>query len=192
MRDIEIRGALRAKLTDLHGHEAGTIIVDEFSVCEGFARVDVAVVNGLISGYEIKSDRDTLARLPSQSEAYNRTFDRMTIVVGSAHLKKVLGVVPAWWGVMRAEEHAGHVVLYDVRSECANPKLDPYAVAQLLWRDEALEILKCRGLAKGFLSKPRFVLWERLAEHVPSHELADLVRAQLKARADWRSDAVRT
>ncbi|WP_198541163.1 hypothetical protein [Parafrankia soli] len=58
---------------------------------------------------------------------------------------------------------------------------------QLLWRDEALAELAERGLARGFRSKPRLVLWERLAAEVPLDELKAAVCAQLKGRTDWRT-----
>ena len=38
----------------------GKIDVEELGVCRGRVRVDVAVVNGTLHGYEIKSDRDSL------------------------------------------------------------------------------------------------------------------------------------
>jgi hypothetical protein len=64
--------------------------------------------------------------------------------------------------------------------------VDPRAVAQLLWRDEALAALKLRNLSKGALSKPRKVLWDRLVENVPAPELCAIVRNQLLTRPQWR------
>ncbi len=61
MREIDIRLALRAKLEKLHPGESDTLLGQELGLCQGFARVDLAVVNGTVHGYEIKSEQDTLA-----------------------------------------------------------------------------------------------------------------------------------
>ena len=43
-----------------------TIVLDELGLCHGDVRIDVASVNGELSGYEIKRHADTLARRPKQ------------------------------------------------------------------------------------------------------------------------------
>jgi hypothetical protein len=63
--------------------------------------------------------------------------------------------------------------------------VQPLAVAQLLWRAEALEVLRHRGLHRGLSSATRWRLWERLAEQLPLLELQVEVRSRLKARQDW-------
>jgi len=60
------------------------------------------VVNGKLHGYEIKSDADTLKRLPAQAEVYSAVFDLVTIVVGEHHLDTVRAIVPEWWGIVKA------------------------------------------------------------------------------------------
>ena len=45
---------------------------------------DIAVINCSIHGYEIKSDLDTLMRLPQQLEFYAMTLQKLTLVVGHA------------------------------------------------------------------------------------------------------------
>src|SRR5262249_9341390 len=64
MRDGEIRAALHARLIVEHQGEPDTRFLDELSLC-GLVRVDVAVINGTLAGYELKSDLDTLRRLPA-------------------------------------------------------------------------------------------------------------------------------
>ena len=59
LRDKDIRIALIEEINNLNiGNNYR--IVEELSVCDGEARVDVALINGKLCGYEIKSDRDTL------------------------------------------------------------------------------------------------------------------------------------
>lgn len=186
-RDIDIRASLHHKLRVEHKNEPDALILNELSLCQGDARIDVAVVNGSINGYEIKSESDTLERLPRQCEIYSKVFDTVTIISATKFIDGIEDIIPKWWGVVRAEmEEDGVVHFFNFREPRLNPNLDPLAIAQLLWRDEAITILKERDLHKGLLSKPRPVLWNALAQNLELHELQDEVRKVLKARSNWR------
>ena len=62
----------------------------------------MAAVNGVMHGFEIKSDIDSLARLPHQTELYSSVFDKITLVVGATHLYHAFNIIPDWWGVLVA------------------------------------------------------------------------------------------
>jgi hypothetical protein len=188
MRDLDIRLKL---LEDerLHFGEPNTRVVEELGLCQGTARVDIAVVNGSIHGYEIKSACDTLARLPGQVEIYNRALDLVTVVTAPSHADKIRKIVPRWWGIWTAVSDDNGLRLESLRQPRQNPKIDPFSLAQLLWREEALEALESEGLATGIRSKPREELWRRLASDVTPEKLGCIVRERLRRRrADWRSD----
>ena len=185
MRDHDLRCALHQALEVESERDTSTLIVDELGIEQGAYRVDVAVVNGRLHGYEIKSDRDTLARLPAQSRAYARVFDEVTIVVSPSHVSAARKVVPDWWSVVVCEQDG---TLREVRAGGANPAVDVFALVQLLWRDEALEELELRGLATGLRSKTRRELWSALATSLAVDELRGVVRARLKNRRTWRAD----
>ncbi|WP_053373455.1 sce7726 family protein [Paenibacillus sp. FJAT-27812] len=186
-RDIDIRASLHSVLRKEHKNEPDTLILDELGLCQGDARIDVAVVNGAINGYEIKSESDTLERLPRQTDAYNRVFDTVTILTASRFIEGIEDIIPEWWGITKAEMDADGIVhFFPYRMPHQNPSIDPIALAQLLWREEALSVLKERGLHKGLLSKPRQVLWSALAEQLELSDLQDEVRKRLKARSRWR------
>jgi len=186
LRDRDIRRALHKFLSASHTGQEDTIIIEEMNLCQGEARIDVTVINGAIHGYEIKSDRDTLERLRTQEAVYNRTLDTVTIVASGAHLRTLPSITPSWWGIIEAKESVEGIELVEIRPALPNPSVDPEALVQLLWRNEALALLRERGLHKGVMSKPKRVLWQRLLEYIPSNELKDLVREQLKARTCWR------
>lgn len=187
MRDIDIRCALREEMARMHNGEPDTLIVEELGLCQGVARVDLAVVNGTVHGYEIKSERDTLARLPSQTGVYNRTLEFVTVVAAKSHTASARLLIPQWWGIWEATKRSSKVELRIVRKARRNPRLDSYAIAQLLWRSEALQALSERGLSCGMLSKSRRQLWECLASSVTIAELGSIVREQLKRRGEsWR------
>lgn len=193
MRDLEIRRQLRHRLENEFGNDPTALILDELGVCCGRVRADMAVVNGELKGFEIKSDQDTLLRLRSQASSYGRVFDTISIVVAAKHLKKVREMVPSWWGILLAEKNENACPdIRRFRRERNNPNPDPMAIAQLIWRDETFELLKAHNLHSGLRNKPRKFLWKALVESFPLAELRRLVRTQLKARRDWRSAVSRT
>lgn len=187
MRDIDIRRALLAEMRRLHPDTSDTLILQELGVCQGLARVDVAVVNGSFHGYEIKSERDTLLRLPSQTGFYNQALQFVTLVAAPHHLSKIDALIPPWWGIWQAEQVGRSVRLEETRESRHNPGLVKLALAQFLWRDEALKILDKYGLSSGVRSKSRHHLWAKLASSFEHEELGSLVRGCLKSRGeDWR------
>jgi len=186
MRDVDVRRALCAQLNDEHGGEDDTLILNELGLC-GEVRVDVAVVNGALSGFELKSARDTLRRLPQQVNTYSRVLDYATLVVAENHRDHAVALLPDWWGVYIAREDDVTTVLGVERESRRNESVDAMSLAQLLWRDEALEELDQRDAARGVRSKPRWQVWQRLATVVEIDELRDVVRARLKARREWRA-----
>lgn len=188
LADRHIRDALHREVVPnmLAGDPYG-FALDEMGLCGHSARVDIAVFNGAIHGIEIKSDRDTLVRLPKQIEVYGGALDKVTVVVGERHLKDVRKAVPTWWGITVAGGAPGAVSLDLHRPAKGNPSPDPYRVAQLLWREEALEELAVRGRDRGVRSKPRRHVWRRLADVVPLEELRERVRLRVKGRADFQA-----
>jgi len=190
-RDIDVRRKLHETVAAEFSTDPGSIILDEFCVLDGECRIDLAIVNGQLHGYEIKSDADTLDRLPAQLAAYNAVFDRITIVAGSRHAEKAFGMVPHWWGLTTAVTEGRRVVLRRERATHVNEHIDPVAVAGLLWRDEVSTVLKQRCGGHGLSGHPRALLRKLLAALMPVDELRAVVRTALKQRKDWRPDAMR-
>ena len=154
-------------------------------VWNGTVRIDIAVINGELGGFELKSDSDNLLRLPAQAELYSRVFDRMTLVVGEKHVAKAAALIPTWWGITTARQGARTLLLSGKRKPKRNPTQDPIQVARLLWRDEALAILERHDLVKGCRSKPVQHLQDRLAQQLPLVKLNLETRIALKQRRAW-------
>lgn len=186
-RDRDVRAALHARVFAEHHRDNDTLVLDEFGLWYGEARIDIAVVNGLTHGFEIKSDRDTLERLPKQQTIYNLALDLVTLVVGDAHLARARALVPEWWGIQRVKMTAcGDVHFEEVRLPRMNPKIEPLAVAALLWCDEIRAALDRLGKLNGHRRKPRHELAKRLADVLEPTDLRAVVREGLKKRAGWR------
>ena len=183
-----IRSELLRTLAAEFADDSTTLLLDEFGILEGRNRVDLAAVNGALHGYEIKSERDTLTRLGAQAQAYARVFDYVTLVATSRHLEAARPRLPDWWGLARAEPSGDRVEICQVRKARRNSSVDPTAIVQLLWREEAVEILHDLGVRRGVSSKPRRIVWQRLIEAIDSTEILRLyVRETIKGRSDWRT-----
>lgn len=186
--DKVIRSALRKSLESAYSNDPHSKIFEELGLTHGVIRADLVVVNGCIHGYELKSDLDTLQRLPAQMRTYNSVFDRMTLVVGKSHIEEAIRQIPEWWGITLAKinDSDGTVSLFDLRESEVNPKKDSLTIARLLWRDEALNILEELGRADGFRSKSRDVIYKKLVDVLSQGDLSDRVRAHLFNRTGWR------
>lgn len=185
VKDKDIRQVLHRHLKKNYKE---ALIVDEFVLGFEPARVDVALINDDLIGFEIKSEADTLARLEKQIKSYNKVFDYMVLVVSDKHVDEaLLALLPAWWGIIVAENGEG-LSLKAYRLAKRNPKLKAcFALASLLWRDEALAALTKLGKDRGVRSKPRRVLYARMLEVMSTEEMREVVRSALKSRTDWRS-----
>ena len=176
--------------SDLENEYTNAIIVEELGITHGAARIDLAVINGEIHGYELKSDIDTLDRLPEQMKTYNSVLDKVTLVVGKKHLFEAINIIPEWWGITIAKivNPSEKVSFYKIREAEDNPCQDKIAIASLLWREEALNILEEIDQAKGVRSKPRNTIYEKLVEVLDSRALKIKIIEYLFMRVNWRSE----
>lgn len=180
--DADVRAALRSRLTRQLSH-GDTVLIEELGLCRGQVRADVTLINGSLHAYEIKSDRDTLGRLLHQASMYNKIFNRVTLVVGPRHQSAALALIPAWWGVLGVAPTPRGPRLSIVRKGLTNKAVDPRALVELLWLDEALALLESRRAVRGIRGKRRELVWDRVCEYFDVTEIAAAVRDRLKARA---------
>ncbi|MBM7117623.1 sce7726 family protein [Archangium primigenium] len=186
MHDADIRRALLGRLAALHAGVPDVVVREELGLEQGQCFVDVAVLAHALHGYELKSERDTLRRLPRQVEVYGAVLDKATLVVSATHLAAALPLLPSWWGVeVATTQQGGDVRLETVREPGANPQQQPRSVARLLWREEAQAILEALGAARGVRGRSREVLFARLLEVLSPPALTAAVCRSLRARTSW-------
>jgi hypothetical protein len=191
MRDLDVRTALRRELHEQHLGDDRTLIVEEMGIWSGSVRVDIAVVNGELHGFEIKSARDTLARLPGQERLYSQVFDRVTLVVAEKHAEKAEQIIPPWWGTISASSSENSTVsLLPGRPGSVNPQPDSLQTVRLLWREELLDILGRYGMLKGLRSAPAERLCRKVADALPQSILRLEVRETLKRRLAWSRKSI--
>jgi len=185
--DIEIRTALHEKKLKAYRSAPNTIVVDELGLLHAKARIDIAVIDGSVHGYEIKSSLDTLNRLPAQLEFYAQCLEKLTIVCGSRHIERVDELAPKWCGILKAEKgDRGAIKFKTVRRAGLNTLVDPVQLAHLLWRSEAIALLSRFETNKRLLNKPRKDLYEALAAVMTVPQLTNAIREFMQVRRAWR------
>ncbi|MBS1886044.1 MAG: sce7726 family protein [Actinobacteria bacterium] len=156
------------------------VLVEEFWVPESHERADLVAVAGEIWAFEIKSPRDSLARLPRQAAAFSRLFDRCVAVLATAHLGPGMKRVPPWWGVIDAGERDDDRLEW-IRQPGPNPEVDLELLVKLLWKEEALAVAAELGIETSARAS-RHALWRRLLRDASPASLKVCVRSAVAGR----------
>jgi hypothetical protein len=179
-RDPDIRSVLMQDLNRRFSDPDHDLILQEFGC--NTSRIDVAIVNGSLHGFEIKSDSDSIARLAGQVEQYGMVFDFVTLICGRRLFSAAREVVPKWWGLRIATFEDGKVTLREIRSPKQNPSQDKAALARMLWKDEALRCLRKNGWKTVTSKNSAEQIWDEAAKRLAVKTLADEARLAIKAR----------
>jgi len=178
-----IREALRHRvLADTLGARGA---IDEFWVPRSNERADMVVIGRSLDAFEIKSERDTLRRLPRQVLAYAGLFDRCTLGVAQRHSDRAAAMLPDWWGITTVCIN-GSIGFRTTRKPRLNAAVDPEILVRLLWRDEVMMAL----LQMGHQPDPRSSrssLWEELLHAATLAQLRALVRKAILRRDPERA-----
>lgn len=183
----QIRKSVHQKLLRRYRNAPDTIVVDELGLHHGSCRADIAVINGRMIGYEIKSDKDDLTRLKRQIKLYDAVFDSIVVVIGPRRVSTISRRVPRHWGIIVALSETGGDITFKTKRRCrCNPRIDPLSVARLLWKSEALRLIERFDATFNASRLPRNDLYEYLVANVRPILLRREVRSCLKRRSNWR------
>ena len=185
--DPAIREALVRKRLRPFRQDRDSLVLQELGLAHARVRVDVAVLNGVLHGYEIKSDRDNLNRLKIQLEIYQQALQKLTFVVAERHASNVIDIAPDWCGVLAVRRGPLGGLHFEVRRRSSrNPEVNRFIMAHLLWRDEVQSILASRGASKSTLRTVRAKLYEHLVEDISESDLVALIKSAMERRKAWR------
>jgi hypothetical protein len=191
MRDQVIRRAFHQTILKSAHEDADTLVVDELGLKNGEVRADIAVLNGKLVGYEIKTENDTLIRLSSQVEAYNEVFDKAFIIVSNNHLKKATNVIPEWWGIYSIIPNVeGEYSFECIRQAKLNRIQNSYSIAQLLWKAEALEVANELLLHNIKPKTSKHEIYDVISGTCTKKKLSQITIKYLKQRSNWRTDRI--
>lgn len=111
----------------------------------GSCKADLVILNGTATVYEIKSERDSLARLANQVENYKRVFAKVNVIASEGHIEGVLATVPDDVGVMCL---SNRYRITTVREAADCPaRICPITVFESLRTAEAAAILQAMRVA---------------------------------------------
>ena len=143
LRDEYIyRAALTSKIL-MGKHSLRTAsMLNEFRA--GSCKADLVILNGTATAYEIKSERDSLARLANQVDNYKRVFAAVNVIASEGHLSGVLAAVPEDVGVMCLSKRHRISVVRDAVNQ--PERVCPQTIFDSLRSAEAAAILKAMGV----------------------------------------------
>ena len=177
LSDPEMREALFAYIDA--GHQKVRIF-DEKEI--GRSRADfITVTDSIITGYEIKSDLDSYARLKSQVRDYNKFCDICYAVVGKSHQKGIIKHIPDFWGVLVISKEGGQIDIFLSRTADINPKEITDNKLSILWKKEIQNIAAKNGLPKYHDKKKRYLM-RMLREMIPHDQLMRALTDELFER----------
>lgn len=118
-------------------------MLNEFRI--GSCKADLVILNGTATVYEIKSERDSLARLVNQIENYKRVFAKVNVIASEGHIEGVLDTIPDDVGVMCLSKR---YQISSVREAIDCPaRICPVTVFESLRMAEGIAILQQMGVA---------------------------------------------
>lgn len=186
---MDIRHALHDRLQKLYHVKDDHLIVDELSLEHGRNRIDIAVFDSYIHGYEIKSSKDNLLRLQNQLSQYSKSLQKVTFVVAENHCDQVIESTPVWCGVVLVTKGPrGGMYFRSIRRAKLNPNVDFFSLAHVLWKSEVIDILHKKGVTDRLESKTRKDLYQQLNSIMNVQELASEIKFKLLKRGNWRAD----
>jgi hypothetical protein len=174
------RAALTHKIL-MGTHSLSTAsMLNEFRA--GACKADLVILNGTATAYEIKSERDSLARLANQIDNYKRVFAKVNVIVSEGHVDAVLAVVPDDVGVMYLTRR---YTISPVRDAVDRPeRVCPQTVFDSLRSAESAWILTAMGVPVPDVPNTRrhSVMRALFAELNPAELHKQMVRALKRSR----------
>ncbi|QNP48670.1 sce7726 family protein [Diaphorobacter aerolatus] len=117
-------------------------MLNEFRI--GSCKADLVILNGTATVYEIKSERDSLARLVNQVENYKRVFATVNVIASEGHIQSVLDIIPKDVGVLCLSKR--YRITSVREAENCPSRICPVAVFESLRMAESIAVLQAMGI----------------------------------------------
>lgn len=152
-------------------------VLPEFRV--GRSKADCVILNGNSTCYEIKSDFDNLDRLPEQLNFYKKLFDKVFVVVGKAHLQKVIDCCQRDIGILELTIRKNLRLVRDAQT--ATDNIDISILMRSLRVHEYKEIAsKFAPHNLDYSNTEIFTVCENILKDAPSSEVRKAFNSTLK------------
>lgn len=161
-----------------HSLKTSNLLV-EFRVLNCVA--DVVILNGTSTVYEIKSEYDSLDRLPNQIKAYSECFDNIYVVTHSSHINGLNNILPSYVGIIELTQR---YTLRTIKKASSNrDKVNPISIFDSLRRDEYLKIINYHfGGLPSFTPMSRYKTCKSKFSEIPPTLAHDYMVAILNQR----------
>jgi hypothetical protein len=89
--EIQLKADVLNRLIETEGLRHSSLVINELPLGNTSVRADLVTLSNdnSLCGIEIKSERDNLTRLHRQADVYLQYFDRVIVVVGERHAKRI-------------------------------------------------------------------------------------------------------
>ena len=175
-REMHVKAAVIDRLLASPHMDSDAVLISEMTIAKWSRRADMVLANGLLWAFEIKSDLDSLARLPGQMEDFRHYFEKFTVVAAERFEKAIIAMVPDGVGVW-------------ILGPDGETKQKIASKQSVLTKDAYLSLMtatELRGLAvangrRPPKAAPRGEL-EAVARDLPVRDLASAARNAVKCR----------
>lgn len=157
------------------------VLINEMVVANWSRRADLAVANGRLWAFEIKSDLDTLVRLKGQVETYQQRFDKVVVVTTERYASRAAAMLPdsvGLWIVEPINESGGKVRV--VRPGRVVEVRERAALLGFLLKTELVSLLRAEAKSASIELHRREL--EKRASELPVSTIRRFVISSLKAR----------
>lgn len=144
------------------------------------SRLDLGTINGRSYAYEIKTELDSLAKLPRQLTDYSTVFEFVTVVAHQRHCQKVLSSIPEHCGIRTYHHTSDGIRFYNIRKATRSPFLNSMSQISCLSSQELRQLLQDTGVKN--IGNTRQQRVAAVLCHVPRRRINSLFKHALKRR----------
>lgn len=169
---------LNKKLIGTHSVKTSSML-SELRV--GSAKADFVMLNGVATCFEIKTERDSLERLPNQLTEYNGYFDQTYVVLSECDVERYQLKIPSIVGIISLTNRNQFSEIRPSSMECEG--YTPKMAVNLLRAIELKQIVSIFNTNVENIPNTELVKYcEKELNLVSAIELKELVLSQLKKR----------
>ncbi len=156
------------------------VIINELPVANWSRRADLAVANGKLQAFEIKSDLDSLRRLDGQIALFATRFDKVVLVTTSRFLTRALNRLPPYVEIWEASRGRDGIDLRIARRGHMREIKSHHILASYLQKSELRSLVKSAGIDTApDISRDEL---ETIVNRLPLNRLRKFVLDRLKQR----------
>ncbi|WP_133244817.1 sce7726 family protein [Caulobacter radicis] len=174
--EAELKAAVIDRLLAGAHVDDDAVLISEMTVANWSRRADVVLANGKLWAFEIKSEADSLARLPGQAATFRTYFEKFVIVAAARFEAAITAMNLDGVGLWIAEADG----TLKQRVAPRQTVLDPEAYISLMTASELRRLLIANG-SRCPADAPRIRL-EDAAARLPTRDLAAAARDAVKCR----------